>query len=837
MTALPGLSSAAIAAPGRSGLSSSEAARRLALDGPNTLPQPQRRNWLSIALKVVREPMLVLLMAAASVYLLIGSPHEAMLLGASVLAVIAMAIYQELKSEKALQALRDLSSPRARVLRDGAPRLIPARDVVRGEILLVSEGERLPADARVLDEVDLYVDESLLTGESLPVRRPGGGEGLLHASTLVVRGHGTAEVVAVGAATAVGRIGAALGEIKPEKTALQREIRRIVLLFALLSLLSCALMTGLYLATRGGWLDALLAGITLAMANIPEEFPVVLTVFLALGAWRMARQAALVRRMPAIEALGAITVLCTDKTGTLTENRMQLAELRCNGHSGPVQRPLPPIFRQLLRTSMLASPRVSYDPMETAVQEAWRASGIQEPPKRLLREYAFSPHMPAVAAAWDCGADGVLAACKGAPETVAALCGGLSAMSRAGILDEAGRMAASGLRVLGVASARLAGGSALPDAMEGIAFGWEGLIGFADPLRPGVAGAVAEARQAGVRVVMLTGDHPETARAIARQAGISGSDKIALGAQLDAAPDQALDALIGLEVYARVRPEHKLRLVRALKERGEVVAMTGDGVNDAPALLASNVGIAMGKRGTDVAREAAAIVLLDDNFVTVVQAIKLGRTIYDNIQRAIRYILAVHVPITGLALLPLLVGGPLILLPLHVVFLELIIDPACSIVLEREPPAADLMRRPPRPAGQRMIDATCLLGSLLQGAAMFALVLAIYLAATFHALPAPQLAALSFTALVAANLGLIVLFRAGGSWTETLRIANPAFWVVAVVTLVLLSAVTWMPRAAHVFGFSAPPFAWWAASLAAPLLLAAALNAIPEALSPRGLGH
>nr|MBP8098112.1 HAD-IC family P-type ATPase [Arenimonas sp.] len=645
------------------GLSSTEAAERLARDGPNLLPQPEQRAWWAIILNILREPMLLMLLSATAIYLLLGDPGEAAVLGASVLIVIALTAYQEQKSERALQALRELSSPRARVLRDGEARLVAGRDVVVGDVVLVAEGDRVPADARVFEEWDLQVDESMLTGESVPVHctvsSGDDAQGLLHASTLVVRGRGAAEVVAIGAQTSVGRIGAQLGGIQAELTPLQREIRRVVALFALLSVASCLLMTGLYVATRGGWLDGLLAGVTLAMANLPEEFPIVLTVFLALGAWRMAQHKALVRRASAIEALGAITVLCTDKTGTLTENRMAVAKLAPDAGSGSVPDSETLAERRLLETAVLACQPRSHDPMERALQELAAHSEelrVAVAGARHVREYPLSAECTAVAHAWSqAGRDGLVVACKGAPETVADLCG-LAAERRAVVLAEVETMARGGLRVLAAAS--WDGGadieaSGLPDSIRDFRFRWLGLIGFADPLRSGVAEAVLEAQAAGIRLIMLTGDHLETARAIALQAGLAATSEVALGSELDDLDEQALaQRVCVVNVFARARPEHKLRLVNALKGSGDVVAMTGDGVNDAPALMAAHVGIAMGGRGTDVAREAASIVLLDDNFVTVVRAIHQGRSIYDNILRAVSYILAVHVPITGLALLP-----------------------------------------------------------------------------------------------------------------------------------------------------------------------------------------
>jgi Ca2+-transporting ATPase len=807
-------------------LSSSEAATRLLRDGPNLLPQPERRSLFAIVLKVLREPMLLLLLGATAVYLLLGNAREAMILAVSVLLVIALTIYQEQKSEHALQALRDLSSPRAKVLRDGKLCVVPAQDLVVGDTLVVAEGDRLPADAQVLEENDLHVDESLLTGESVPVRRcvapPGSEDGLLHASTLVVRGRGLADVVATGTRTAVGQIGVALRTIQLEITPMQHELRRVVLLFAGLALVACVAVTSLYYVTRGGGLAALLAGLTLAIATIPEEFPVVLTVFLAMGAWRMAQHSALVRRMPAIEALGAATVLCTDKTGTLTENRMAVAELAIGGdHVGP-EEAATPAMREIVEIAGLACPELTHDPMEHALQEAAARMRVAHSGWQHLREYPFSPECPAVAHAWSDPGETVVA-CKGAPETVADLCL-LSAEQRAQALAEVDAMARRGLRVLAAASARWPGGAAevatLPASMHELGLRWLGLIGFADPLRAGVPEAVAEAQAAGIRMIMLTGDHTETARAIAREAGIANHGHVALGRELDvldALDDSAMPQLCArTSVFARVRPEHKLRLVQALKDNGEVVAMTGDGVNDAPALMAAHVGIAMGQRGTDVAREAAAIVLLDDNFVTVVRAVRLGRTIYDNIRRAMRYILAVHVPITGLAVLPLLTGGPLILLPLHVVFLELIIDPACSIVFEREPAAADIMQRPPRPPTQRLLGIGSLLGSLMQGAVMFAVVALVYAIGRADLLPAMQSGAAAFTALVTGNLGLILLYRSGTSPWHALHRHNAAFWVVVTSAVALLVAVTRFELPAGWFGFAPPPVGLWALALLLP---------------------
>ncbi|MCX7041919.1 MAG: cation-translocating P-type ATPase [Gammaproteobacteria bacterium] len=813
--------------PGASpGLTAELARSRLLAEGGNQLPQPERRDWLAIALGVLREPMLLLLVAASVLYVLLGDAREAALLGASVLLVIGMTIAQEQRSERALQALRELGSPKARVRRDGEIVVIPVEEVVRGDIVLVAEGDRVPADARVIEQSDLHVDESMLTGESVPVSRIASDDpetGTIHASTLVVRGRGVAEVTATGVHTAVGRIGAALHAIHPGATPLQVEMRRVVGLFAVLSLVSCAVMAGWYFAVRGHWVDALLAGITLAMANIPEEFPVVLSVFLALGAWRMAQHKVLVRRASAIETLGAITVLCTDKTGTLTQNHMAVARLVPDGLSSSTDALN---SGHLLRVAVAASRPDSLDPMERALRERAAAhaegqlmAGLTEQ----VREYPFSSACPAVAHAWR-QTSGLLVACKGAPETVADLCG-LSADERTRVLAEVGQLANLGLRVLAVASVELPPAERLPDSMSDLDLRWLGMVAFDDPLRPGVVEAISEAHTAGIRILMLTGDHAATAAAIASQAGLPADSAVVAGADLAALDPEQLQRVVDTSnVFARVQPEQKLRLVESLRRSGQVVGMTGDGVNDAPALLAAHVGIAMGGRGTDVAREAASIVLLDDNFVSIIRAVKLGRGIYDNIQRAMRYILAVHVPITGLAMLPLLTGGPLLLLPLHVVFLELIIDPACTIAFEREAPAADLMQRKPRSPIERLLTVQSLISSLGQGFVMFLVVAAVYLMAVRMALPAGQSAALAFTALVAGNLGLILLYRSGNSVIARLRQPNAAFWVIAVFAIGCLFFATQVATTAEWFRFSPPPLGAWLLALVIPIAVAPMLG-------------
>jgi Ca2+-transporting ATPase len=758
-------------------LSSTEAARRLAAEGPNALPAASERSILVIALQVLREPMFLLLVAAAGIYLLLGDRGEALVLAASIGVILVITIVQERKAERALEALRDLSSPRALVLRDGERLRIAGRDVVRGDLLLLAEGDRVPADARLAAADGLEVDESLLTGESLPVARKSGDA--VHSGTLVVTGHGRGEVFATGARTELGRIGASLATLETGKTSLEIETARIVKLVALLALAACIAVALAYFATRGDLLGAALAGLTLAMALVPEEFPVVLTVFLALGAWRISRHGVLTRRMPAIEMLGAATVLCVDKTGTLTENRMTVVDS-------------PQAASDI---AALACELEPFDPMDRAIVAACSPEAQQRRRQWTLeRDYGLSPQFLAMCHVWR-APDGLRVAVKGAPETVLSLCG------RRDLLPEVERAARRGLRLLGVAEAEWQG--ELPDDPARYPLRWVGFVALADPLRASVPDAVARCRRAGIRVVMITGDHPGTALEIARQAGIH-AERALTGAEIEAMDDAALAlAVKSASVFARVQPRQKLRLVSAYKAAGEVVAMTGDGVNDAPALKAAHIGVAMGRRGTDVAREAAALVLLEDDFGSIVATIELGRRIYANIRNAMRYIVSVHVPTAGMAFLPLLFGWPLFLFPVHVVFLEFVIDPACSVVFEAEKGGEDAMARPPRDPRSPLFDAAMLGWSLLVGATLLGAVFAVYAWAVASGRADGAARAMAFTAIVAGNLTLILVYRSPlrTAW-RMLREPNGALWWIVAGTLGALAAAIYVPAVAAMFRFA-----------------------------------
>jgi Ca2+-transporting ATPase len=810
------IASAQDISPTLSGLTEAEAEARLRAEGPNEIPSAIKRSFLRTIWGILREPMILLLIGAGVLYLLLGELRDSIVLFVSIFAVIAIDLYQERRTEQALEALRDLSSPRALVIRDGQQRRIPGREVVRGDIVIVSEGDRVPADGVLLSSVNLSVDESLLTGESVPVRktaagqlaesmtRPGGDDlPCVFSGTLAVQGQGFARILATGVHTELGKIGKALQSIGPGATRLQAEVNRIARVFAVIALTFCGVIAVAYGITHKSWINGILVAITSAMSLLPEEFPVVLTVFLALGAWRISQKKVLTRHSSAIEALGSATVLCVDKTGTLTQNRMAVHTLVANGQiltTTPETTTLPEDFHDLLEYSMLASKRNPLDPMETALQQfGARCLANTEHVNHgwtLVREYPLSPALLSMARAWSSpGEPGYIIAAKGAPEAVASLCR-LSPAALQQVIAHASQLAAGGLRVLGVAHCRWSH-TELPDRQADLPFAFVGLVGLADPVRPDVPAAVAECTRAGIRVVMITGDYPGTAQSIARQIALSHDGAVLTGPEMALMSDAELaERARTTQIFARVVPEQKLRLVNTLRQMGEIVAMTGDGVNDAPALKAAQIGIAMGARGTDVAREAADLVLMDDSFSSIVAAIALGRRIFDNLRKAMSFIFAVHVPIAGIALIPVLGPWPLILMPVHIVFLEILIDPACSIAFEAEPAEPGLMSCPPRDPRDPLLSPTRMFLSALQGASVLASVLALFAYALHRGHPETTIRTITFATLILGDLMLILSNR---SWTRTLwttlRAPNTALFLIvggAFSTLILVTVVPFL---------------------------------------------
>ncbi len=831
------------------GLSTVEALQRLRDEGYNDLPASKPKSSAAIAREVVSEPMFLLLTACGMLYLFLGDVQEALILLSFVFVIMGITFYQERKTERSLEALRDLSSPRASVVRDGRQQRIPGREVVRDDLVILMEGDRVPADGLLLSSINLVVDESALTGESAPVRKaPGGGEKevmgtpggedspYLFSGTLVVRGQGVAKVLHVSLHTQIGKIGSSLRNIEMEQTLLWRETRRVVRLLAAAGLGLCAVVTLLYVLNTGRWIDSLLAGLTLAMSILPEEMPVILTIFLALGAWRISKKNVLTRHVPLVETLGAATVLCVDKTGTLTQNTMTVSRLYAEGAFHAVTENedgvLPEEFHTLVEYCILAGKKDPFDPMEKAITDMGGnflagSEHLHSYERTLIREYPLSRKFPALTHVWRSpGRGGLVIASKGAPETIANLCH-LDERRAETLTAAANMMARDGLRVLGVARGVISE-MALPDDQHDFELELVGLAGFTDPVRPAVPSAVAECRQAGIRIMMITGDYPETAKSVARAIGLPETGQCVTGAELEMMDDETLAKRIEqVTVFARVVPEQKLRIVDALKKNGEIVAMTGDGVNDAPALKSAHIGIAMGARGTDVAREAAALVLTDDDFSSIVAAVRAGRRIYDNIKKAMAFTIAVHVPIAGMAMIPAFFGWPLIFMPVHIVFLEMVIDPACSIVFEREPEEAGIMGRPPRRTGEPLFSGRMAFTSALLGGAVFVVVLSVFGLALWRGAEMEEARTYSFITLLISTGGLIFANRSlEQSIFQAFNNPNRSLWWLCGGASAFLGLVIYVPWLRRIFGFRQLDISGWLVCIVAGAVVIGCLELI-----------
>lgn len=812
----------------KSGLSSEDALKSLSNEGFNELSAEKSRTKLIILSEILKEPMFLLLLIAAILYLILGDLQEGLMLLGFVVVTLSFTFYQEGKTEKAIEALRDLTSPRALVIRDSKQLRIPSREIVIQDIILLNEGDRIPADGKVMSSTDFLVNESLLTGESIPVDKniSDNEVPLVYAGTLVVAGHAIIQITATGVKSEIGRIGDSLNIIKAEKSTLSKQTSVLVRQITILSIVISFLLVLIYGLIYQNWLQAVLAGIALAMAMLPQEYVVVMTLFPALGAWRLSKQNVLTRRLPSIETLGAVSVLCVDKTGTLTENKMsvtamynqKLESLKLD-NSHVLE--LPESFHSLIELSILASAENPFDPMEKAFHELGNKFLVNTEHLhhdwKLVQEYGLTQELRAMAHVWkSTKGQSYAVAAKGSPEAIIELCH-LEKLDKNLIEEKVNLMASSGLRVLGVAEA-IYKGENFPDSEHDFEFHFIGLLGIADPLRSEIVSSVEDCHAAGIKIIMITGDYALTAKKIAEEAGLT-VDLVLTGDLISEMSDEELQQKMKtINVCARISPQQKLRIVEALKANGQITAMTGDGVNDAPALKAAHVGIAMGERGTDVAREAASLILLDDNFSSIVKAIKLGRRIFDNIQKSMTYILAIHIPIAGMALLPILFKLPAMIFPMHIAFLELVIDPACSLAFENEPEEENIMNRPPRDTNALLMSGRVLTTALLQGFGALILVFAVYYFG-IQKMSEADARASAFVVMVISNLSLIFSNRSRHMKLLTsFKLKNNTLWTVAIVTCLFLIAVLYIPFLQEVFRFSSLTFFQFSLSIVIGLL-------------------
>lgn len=804
------------------GLSTEEAIKTLQNEGPNVVPSKKKRTLLVISIETLREPMFLLLLLASLIYLFIGELREGLSLFVFVNLIIVIKLYQEGKTEHALEALRDLSSPRALVIRDGHLKNISGSEVVRNDVILLKEGDRVPADGMLITATNLQIDESLLTGESVPVNKiassrdpvalpqPGGDNlPFVYSGTLVVAGQGIFQVKATGIHTEMGRIGIELQSIETEISPLQKQTTTLVKILAAIGLVFCILLILIDGAMHGNWLKSTLLGIALLMSMIPEEFPVVLTIFPALGAWRLSAKQVLTRRISAIETLGSTSALCVDKTGTITQNRMMVSELWVNNtlyNVNSLDKEFSEPCRLLIEYAILASQAQPFDPMEKAFHHLGKRHLNEDECLhtnwKLVHEYPLTPELPAMSHIWKVdNIEHYIIAVKGSPEAVMHLCH-INTETKQQISFALKNMAEHGLRILAVAKGTHSGNN-FPKSQNDLTFTFIGLLGLSDPLREGIPQAVKECYEAGIRVIMITGDYPLTAQAIGAQAGLS-SDEILTGDELNRLNNEELKNRIQFtNICARITPNQKYRIVQALKANNNVVAMTGDGVNDAPALKSAHVSIAMGNRGTDVAREASTLVLLDDNFASIVNAIRSGRRIFDNMQKSMAFILAVHVPIAGIALFPILFSLPPVFYPLHIALIELIIDPTCSIAFENEPEENNLMKRSPRTLNAPILSKKTIFSALLQGCGVLAIILAVYIY-SLKIMTVPEARTFTFSSLVISNLMLIYSNRSSSrSIIKLLTIPNKVLFIITLTTLAILLSTIYFPFFSNILHFSA----------------------------------
>ncbi len=790
----------------REGLSRQEAAERLQKFGYNEWNIARSSSTWHALKEVVSEPMFLLLLTCGILYVIIGDYREGVILITAFSVIMSITFLQTKKTRKTLDALKSLSAPRVMVRREGDTYRIPSRELVPGDIMLLSEGDRISADAVLISSMQLMLDESVVTGESVPVHRSiKPDENKVYAGTLVVKGTAEAEVERTAGKSAMGGIALSLEGIKTSASPMYLDLKALTRKLAIAGIIISLVVIAVFYITRRNLVQAVLTGLSSAMAIMPEEFPVVLTVFMALGAWRLSSRQVLTRNPSAIETLGSATVLCTDKTGTLTQNRMTLAQLSDGVNTYSLdQFELPEPAVTLLNCAALASRDATADPIDNAVLREWKSRQAQDfiaaepvwemPPdnERMIMAMAYNHRTNGVTEVY----------CKGAPESVLKLCNPQNSDVLHSYLQQ---MANEGYRILGIAIAKIQGTS-LPLNMEELVFSFVGFAAFYDPLRPEVPEAMKACLSAGIRPVMITGDYPLTAASIARKAGMPEGE-IITGDELQNLSNTALLSKVGkVVIFARVTPSQKIIIVNALKQSGEVVAMTGDGVNDAPALKAADIGIAMGNRGTDVAREAASLVLLDDHFASIVAGIRMGRRIFDNLQKAMAFIFAVHIPIIGLTLLPAFFPAlPILLMPIHIVFLELIIDPVCAIAFESEREEPNIMSRPSRSIKKRFFCGHEVGYAFLKGLTLLGFVIFIYLMSKAEGHSDGEVRVLAFSTLILCiNIMIVSGLSDSRSFFAELFSLGRAPALILSSSLLVFAAIVYLPSLQLFFSFQLP---------------------------------
>lgn len=778
--------------------------------GANTLEYKKENGFIDALRSLAKEPMVILLLAASTIYFISGKTGDGIFLASAIVLVATISLYQDSRSRNALEKLKNFTQPYCKVIRDGEVKEIRSDDLVIGDSLMVEEGTAIAADGTIVHSNDFSVNESILTGESLSVYKDKSKEDhFIYRGTTVASGLAIASITAIGNKTKLGKIGLSLESISEEQTPLEKQINNFVKKMVFAGTIVFIIVWAINYRHSFDVLDSLLKALTLAMSILPEEIPVAFTTFMALGAWRLMKMGIVVKQMKTVETLGSATVICTDKTGTITENKMSLARLFVLG-SSKISNPEISINegdKELIRLAMWASEPIPFDPMEVALHDAYIALPMadERPDFKMVHEYPLGGNPPMMTHVFQNAHGERIIAAKGAPETLIKV-SGLTAAEQQQIEDTVNVLAKEGYRILAVAEAAFPGND-YPDEQEKLPFSFKGLLAFYDPPKKNIDTVLDNFYSAGIAVKIVTGDNAATTNSIARQVGFRGHDRSISGDELMKLPDAALkDTVRETSVFTRMFPEAKLRIINALKAGNEIVAMTGDGVNDGPALKASHIGIAMGKKGTEIAKQAASLILLEDDLSKMVEAVAMGRRIYTNLKKAIQYIISIHIPIVLTVFIPLALGWiyPNIFSPVHIIFLELIMGPTCSIIYENEPMEKNTMIQKPRPMSNTFFNWKELTTSMIQGLLITAGTLLAYQYAVRQGYNEAVTRTMVFTVLIAANIFLTLINRSFYySVFTTLRYKNNLVLLIIAVTITITALLIYVKPLAIFFEFEA----------------------------------
>lgn len=776
--------------------------------GINRLSYKKENRFIDAVKGLSKEPMVLLLLVASVIYFISGNPGDGTFLASAIVLVSVISLYQDSRSRNAIEKLKKYTQPKCKVIRDGNIEEIQSEDLVIGDSLLVEEGTSIAADGTIIHSNDFSVNESILTGESLPVYKDQSKENnFIYLGTTVTSGLAIANITAIGNETRLGKIGKSLEGIKEEKTPLEKQISNFVKKMVIAGAVIFVFVWAINFFRSYNTLDSLMKALTLAMSILPEEIPVAFTTFMALGAWRLMKMGVVVKQIKTVETLGGATVICVDKTGTITENKMSLAGFYVPG-SGKVSYPRESLSddeKSLIRLAMWASEPIPFDPMELALHEAYAqiTSEDERPGYRMIHEYPLGGKPPMMTHIFENDFGKRIVAAKGAPEAIMNV-SDFTAKEKQQTEEAIKTLAIEGYRVLGVGETNFPGDD-FPATQQEFKFYFKGLIAFYDPPKKNIQKVFEDFYKAGLSVKIVTGDNATTTDSIARQVGFRGNNKSISGDELMKLSESELqDSVIKTSVFTRMYPEAKLKIINALKAKKEVVAMTGDGVNDAPALKAANIGVAMGNKGTEIAKQAASLILINDDLSQMVDAVAMGRRIYTNLKKAIQYIISIHIPIILTVFTPLALGWvyPNIFSPVHIIFLELIMGPTCSIIYENEPMEKNSMNQKPRPLSTTFFSWKELTTSIIQGLMITAGSLLTYQYAVSQGLDESLTRTMVFTVLISANIFLTLVNRSFYySILATMKYRNKLVVLIISLTVVITGLLLFITPLTKFFQF------------------------------------